>query len=383
MKNLFFEQGPIRPPSEAQSLLIRVTRNCSWNQCQFCSIYKGNTFERRTVEEIKADIDTVREIIDEVKALSWRNGLSGRITADIANYFLRQKDIHTSTASVIAWLFYGTNAVFLQDANNLILTADHLIQMLEYLNQKIPGINRITTYARSQTAVRKTVDDLKRMRAAGLNRVHVGLESGADQVLQLMRKGVTAEGHIQGGRNIIDAGMELSEYVMPGLGGKRLAEEHAVETARVLNAIDPHFIRLRTFHMSDSLPLNEKVESGGFEISTPGEVAEEIRLFIENLEGITSTVISDHIGNMLGDVEGKLPKDKQNMLDAIDRFLKLNDEDRLHYQVGRMMGLYHGVSDMNQPGLYRQVEDTLHRFKSEFSGEINDVLIKMHDRLMR
>jgi len=383
MKNLFFEQGPIRPPSEAQSLLIRVTRNCSWNQCQFCSIYKGNTFERRSVEEVKADIDIIREIVDEVKALSWRNGLSGRITADIANYFLRQKDIHTSTASVITWLYYGTHAVFLQDANNLILNTGHLVQMLEYLNQKIPGISRITTYTRSQTAARKTVDDLKQVRTAGLDRVHVGLESGSDRVLELMKKGVIAEGHIQGGRNIIDAGMELSEYVMPGLGGKHLTEEHSVETARVLNAINPHFIRLRTFHMSDSLPLNEKIESGEFEICSPEEIVKEIRLFIEHLEGINSEVVSDHIGNMLGDVEGKLPKDKQNMLDALDRFLNLDDEDRLHYQVGRMMGLYHGVPDMNDPGLYRQVEDTLHRFKSEFTNDINDVLIKMHDRLMR
>jgi radical SAM superfamily enzyme YgiQ (UPF0313 family) len=383
MKQLIFEQGPIRPPSEAQSLLIRVTRNCSWNQCQFCSIYKHSKFERRTVEEVKADIDIIREIIDEAKALSWRNGLSGRITADIANYFLRQNNLHTSTASVIAWLYYGTNAVFLQDANNLILSADHLVQILEYLNRRVPGINRITTYARSQTAARKTVDDLKRMRAAGLDRVHVGLESGSDRVLELMKKGVTGEGHIKGGKNIIEAGMELSEYYMPGLGGKHLAEDHAIETARVLNAINPHFIRLRTFHMSDSLPLNEKVESGEFEIRSPEEVVGEIGLFIENLDGITSTIVSDHIGNMLGDVEGKLPEDKQNMLDAIDRFLQLNAEERVHYQVGRMMGLYHGVSDMMRPVLHRQVEDTLNRFKSEFKSDINDVLIKMHDKLMR
>lgn len=383
MKQYIFEQGPIRPPSEAQSLLIRVTRNCSWNQCQFCSIYKGNTFERRTVDEVKADIDTIREIIDEVKALSWRNGLSGRITADIANYFLRQKGIHTSTASVIAWLYYDTNAVFLQDANNLILKTDHLAKMLDYLNKKIPGISRITTYSRSQTAARKPVDELKRLKAAGLNRIHVGLESGADRVLKFMRKGVTAEGHIQGGRHVIDAGMELSEYVMPGLGGKHFSQEHAVETARVLNAINPHFIRLRTFHMSDMLPLREKLDSGAFKILSPVEIVEEIKLFVENLNDINSTVISDHIGNMLGDVEGRLPEDKQKMLDAIDRFLSLNAEDRLHYQVGRMMGLYHGVADMNQPVLYRQVEARLDQFKSEFQNDINEVLVKMHDRLMR
>ena len=383
MKQLSFEQGPIRPPSEARSLLLRVTRSCSWNQCQFCTVYKTTKFERRTVDEVKADIDIVREIVDEATSFSQRTGLSGEITADVANYLLGRDGLHHSTASVIAWLYYGTNAVFLQDANNLILKADQLVPMLEYLNEKIPEITRITTYSRSQTCARKSLDELKRIRAAGLSRVHVGLETGADRVLKFMKKGVTAEGHIKGGRNVIDAGMELSEYYMPGLGGKEMWEEHSVETARVVNAINPHFIRLRTLHVRENLPLHEKLVSGDFELRTPDEIVEEIRLFIENLDGITSYIASDHIGNLLQDVEGRLPEDKAKMLEALDRYCNLDDEQRVHYQVGRMMGRYHGVLDMAEPGIHQQVEKTVNRLKEDYGKDLSSRLVQIHDKLMR
>jgi radical SAM superfamily enzyme YgiQ (UPF0313 family) len=383
MEQLSFEQGPIRPPSEARSLLLRVTRSCSWNKCQFCSVYKSNKFERRTVDEVKADIDTVVEMINSVKAVSWKMGLSGQITSQLAQYFFDRPGYSQSFLSVVAWLYYATHAVFLQDANNLILDAEKLVAMLEYLNEMVPDISRITTYSRSQTVARRSVEDLKRIRAAGLNRVHVGLESGSDKVLKFMKKGVNAEGHIKGGRNVIEAGMELSEYYMPGLGGRELWKEHSFETARVLNAINPHFIRLRTLHVGQQLPLYQQVQSGEFELRTPEEIVVEIKLFIENLEGITSYVASDHIGNMLQDVEGQLPQDKQRMLDAIDRFLDLESDERLHYHVGRVMGVYNGVPDMAQPRARQKVEETIDRLKNQYKDGLDDVLVQIHDRVMR
>ena len=383
MKQLSFEQGLIRPPSEARSLLLRVTRNCSWNKCQFCSVYKGTKFERRSVAQVKVDIDTVKEIISTVKSLSWRMGFSGQVNEQVAQYFFDQSGLNQGLLSVVAWLYYGTNAVFLQDANNLILSADHLVSMLEYLNEKISGITRITTYSRSKTVARKSLEDLKRIRAAGLNRVHVGLESGSDKVLKFMKKGVTADGQIKGGRNVVEAGMELSEYYMPGLGGRAMWKEHSIETARALNAINPHFIRLRTLHVGQVLPLYQLVESGEFELRSPDEIVEEIRVFIENLEGINSYVASDHIGNMLQDVEGQLPQDKQHMLDAIDRYLDLEPEQRMHYQVGRLMGLYTGVRDMALPRVHQQVEDAMDKLKSRYKDGINEALIEIHNQLMR
>ncbi|MBW1708964.1 MAG: radical SAM protein [Deltaproteobacteria bacterium] len=384
MKHLSFEQGPIRPPSEARSLLMRVTRNCNWNQCIFCTTYRGNhNFERRTVDEVKADIDTVVEIINEAKTLSWKMGLSGEISGELAQRFFDQPGLDYSFLSVIAWLYYGTQAVFLQDANNIILKADDLAQMLDYLNQKIPGISRITTYARSQTAARKSLEDLQKIREAGLSRVHIGLETGYDPLLKYMKKGVNAEAHIIGGRKIIEAGMELSEYYMPGLGGSAMWKEHAIETARVLNAINPHFIRLRTLHVGKTLPLYQRLESGEFELRTPSETVEEIRLLVENLDGITSRMVSDHIGNLLQDVEGKFPEDKGRILEAIDRYLALNEEEQLHYQVGRVMGLYNGVTDMSKPGLSYRVNETVKKLKAKYDGQTQDILIGLHDQLMR
>ncbi|MBW2086164.1 MAG: radical SAM protein [Deltaproteobacteria bacterium] len=384
MKHLAFEQGPIRPPSEARSLLLRVTRNCNWNQCLFCTTYRARgKFERRTVDEVKADIDTVAEIVNQAKALSWKMGHSGQVTGEVAQHFFDQPGLDYSALSVVAWLYYGTQAVFLQDANSLMLKADDLAAMLDYLNEKIPGISRITTYARSQTAARTDLEDLKKMRKAGLTRVHIGLESGYDPLLKLMKKGVKAEGHITGGQKIIEAGMELSEYYMPGLGGRAMWKEHAVETARVLNAINPHFIRLRTLHVRETLPLYQLIEAGEFELRTPSETVEEIRLLVENLEGINSYLVSDHIGNMLQDVEGRLPQDKERILTAIDRYLDLDEEECLNYQVGRVMGLYNGVLDMTRPALFQQVDETVSRLKKKWNGGVQDVLTELHDHLMR
>lgn len=383
MNMLTFEQGPIRPPSEARSLLFRVTRNCSWNKCKFCSVYKEYKFERRSVDEVKADIDTVSEIIKTIKGVSWKMGFSGTVTPQVAQYFSERAAYGFAFQSVVAWLYYGTQAVFLQDGNNLILKAENLAKMLNYLNEKVPGITRITTYSRSQTVAKKSIDELKIVREAGLNRVHIGLESGSDRVLKFMNKGVTGEGHIRGGRNIIEAGMELSEYTMPGLGGSVMWREHALETARVLNAINPHFIRLRTLHVRPSIPLHADVESGAFELRTPDETVEEIRMFIENLDGITSYVASDHIGNMLQDVEGRLPEDKQKMLDAIDRYLELDKEARLRYQIGRVMGLFTGVRDMDNPAVSLQVEEILDRLKRRYDNDLDQAVVQIHDQLMR
>ncbi|MEW5725595.1 MAG: radical SAM protein [Thermodesulfobacteriota bacterium] len=381
MKELSFEQGPIRPPSEARSLLIRVTRNCNWNKCLFCPVYKKRTFSRRTVEEVKADIDTIAEMIQEVRATSWRLGFSGQVNQQVAACFFNQ-DLPQSYLSVAAWLYYGTGAVFLQDANNLILGADSLVEILEYLKEKIPGITRVTSYARSSTVARKTQEELDRIRAAGLDRIHIGLESGYDPLLRLMKKGVTAAAHVEAGRKAKKAGMELSEYYMPGLGGRARWREHALETAKALSAINPDFIRLRTLRVPDRIELYNLVQSGRFELLSDDEVVEEIRLFIEHLAGITSFVASDHIMNLLQDVEGYLPRDKEFMLETIDRYLNLDQEGRLHYRLGRRIGLYEGVADMARPELAVKVNQALDQIRSQYPGGLEPVLDELANRMV-
>jgi hypothetical protein len=203
-------------------------------------------------------------------------------------------------------------------------------------------------------------DDIDAIAGAGLNRIHIGLESGSDAVLKMVKKGCTKEMHITAGRKVKAAGMELSEYVMPGLGGRKLSREHALETADALNRIDPDFIRLRSLAIPSKLPLYEEFKSGRFEKCTDTMMAEEILLFLENLSGITSTVKSDHILNLLQDVEGKLPGDREKMLSAVKSFLALDGESRMHYQVGRRIGLFAGVGDMTDGAGLSRVKAICH-----------------------
>jgi radical SAM superfamily enzyme YgiQ (UPF0313 family) len=193
------EQGPIRPPSEAYSLLLRVTRNCPWNRCEFCHTYKGQKFSLRTVKEVKQDIDRVKEIVSEINRISWQYGFGGEITAPLVNLLFQQgQQIPDGFRQVALWLFQGGKNVFLQDGNNLILKTIDLVEILKYLKESFPSIERVTSYARSKTVSKKTVEELIGLREAGLTRIHFGLESGYDKLLQYIQKGVTAEEHIRG-----------------------------------------------------------------------------------------------------------------------------------------------------------------------------------------
>ncbi|MCD6352935.1 MAG: radical SAM protein, partial [Proteobacteria bacterium] len=318
----YFEQGPIRPPNEAKSLLVRVTRNCPWNKCGFCRTYRGERFSLRSLEEVKQDIVTIKNIYDEIRAVSWRLGFKGEVNQIVIQHLYEGRHGHSSCfMNVAMWLYFGEGSVFLQDANNLTVKTSDLVEILSFLKKTFPDITRITTYARSKTiARRKTVEELKSLRDAGLSRIHIGLESGSDAVLDLIRKGVTAAEHIEAGRKVKKSGISLSEYVIPGLGGKKLWQQHALETARVLNQINPDYIRLRTLRVLDGAGLDEKVASGEFEPSGDEEIVREIRLMIEHLDGINSHLVSDHILNLLEEVEGKLPEDKPRMFSVIDRF---------------------------------------------------------------
>ena len=182
-----FEQGPIRPPSEARSLLLRVTRNCPWNQCLFCPVYKGTKFSLRTVDEIKKDIQTARDMANDIKALSWKLATGGEVNDQVVRAIFGDSSYSDSCRSIAAWLYYGTGACFLQDADNLVMKTRDLVEVLTFLREKFPEITRVTTYSRSRTIVRKSVDSLKQIRDAGLNRVHIGLETGYDPLLKLVK----------------------------------------------------------------------------------------------------------------------------------------------------------------------------------------------------
>jgi len=378
---LSFEQGPIRPPNEARSLLLRVTRNCPWNQCMFCPVYKGQKFSLRTVEEIKKDIQTARDIADDIKALSWKVGEKGLVTNPVMSAILNNHYSY-SYQSVAMWLYYGTGECFLQDADNFILKTSDFVEVLRFLRETFPDLTRVTTYSRSRTVSRKSPVEMKEIKEAGLDRVHIGLESGCDQVLKFIKKGVTADRHIDAGKKVLDAGMSLSEYIMPGLGGQALWKEHAIDTATVLNQINPHYIRLRSLRVPMHAPLYQKLISGEFTMCTDDQVVEEIKLFLETLDDtITSTIMSDHIMNLLEEIKGKLPEDKENMLHVIERYQNLSESERIIYRIGRRGGVYSSTDD-----LYRDQStyDKINRLVSDLSDkgadEIEQFINEMANR---
>jgi radical SAM superfamily enzyme len=201
------------------------------------------------------------------------------------------------------------------------------------------------------------------MRQSGLNRIHIGMESGSDQVLKIVRKGSSKKDHITAGLKVKKAGMELSEYVMPGLGGTELSREHALETADALNAINPEFIRLRSLAIPEHVELYRLYRSGSFTKPTDRETATEILLFLETLTGITSTLKSDHILNLFEEIQGKFPDDKEKMTSVIINFLQLDPHEQMLYQVGRRTGIFHYLADLNDPVRRAQVEETCTRFQ--------------------
>jgi biotin synthase-like enzyme len=364
------ELGPIRPPSEASSLLLRVTRNCSWNRCKFCHIYKGKRFELRPVADIKQDILTVKAIQDKLKEAALKAGYGGDVGA--AASAILNNPLSETHFNVALWLYHGGTSAFLQDANTLIMPTPDLVEVIKFLKETLPTITRITSYGRSKTAAKKKLEELKALHEAGLDRLHIGLESGYDPLLAYMDKGVTAADHIAGGKNVVASGISLSEYVLLGMGGKKMWREHATETARVLNEINADFIRVRTLTIKEGMPLYDEVKSGQFIRASDEEIVAEEKLLIENLN-CRSTFVSDHITNLLQEIEGRLPDDKEKMLAVIDRFQSLSAEERQNFRLGRRIGIYAALDDLNDPGKHGLVEQAVAKVAKD--GKVDEELI--------
>ncbi|MDF9409079.1 radical SAM protein [Pelotomaculum isophthalicicum JI] len=360
---LSFEQGPIRPPSEAASLLLRLTRNCPWNKCAFCRSYKGATFSRRSVEEIKNDIDTVVKMCRSVQEISRKSGFGGLLNMDVMVKLYNTGDYQLF--HVASWLYNGGKTVFLQDANSLVMKTDDVVEILRYLKESLPSVERVTTYARSSTLARKSVEELTALKQAGLSRIHVGMESGSDDVLKLINKGATAQQHIEAGRRVKESGISLSEYVILGMGGKRWSKEHALETARVLNMINPDFIRMRSLTVAEGTPLSQKARNGEFAEETEEEVVAGEKLLIERLDGIQSNLVSDHSMNLLEEVNGKLPEDKPAMIGIIDRFLALPEREKQNFILGKRWGVYRVLDDLRDASNHARVADALDKLEKE------------------
>jgi radical SAM superfamily enzyme YgiQ (UPF0313 family) len=286
-----YDFPPFRPPSEANSLLLRVTRGCPWNRCTFCSMYKGMKFEIRDLEEILGDIELAKDL-------------------------------------------YGNRVrtIFIGDSNSLVAKTEMLVKILNALFSSFPHIERVTSYARAKTIAKKPLEDLIKIYQAGLTRLHVGLETGDRDLLKKIEKGATPEEMIEGGRKAKKAGFEYSLYVLLGVGGEEKWEQHAKGTAEVLNQVDPHFIRVRTFIPQPNSPLYEAMVEGSFQPASPETILKETKLLLEKLQ-VTSQFLSDHISNLLP-LHGKLPEDKEKMIQMIEEALKeLRENDLLREEM--------------------------------------------------
>jgi radical SAM superfamily enzyme YgiQ (UPF0313 family) len=277
-----YEEPVFRPPSEANSFLIQATIGCPHNKCTFCGMYKMKKFRVRPLAEIKEDIAFAAQV-------------------------------------------YGNRVrtVFLPDGNTIFMKTAQLIDVCETLGKAFPKLERITTYGAAKFLVLKTVNELKALHAAGLKRIHAGLESGDDETLTYIKKGATAVECIEAGRRVKEAGMELSEYVLVGIGGRARWRQHAVESARVLNAIEPDFVRLRTYVPVPNAPIFKDIEESKFELPSPHEALRETRLLVESLTCRT-LLLSDHISNN-ANVEGQLPRDRDSMLNRLDTALAMDE----------------------------------------------------------
>lgn len=352
ISKLSFAVGVYRPPSEggSSSLLLRITENCPWNKCTFCEMYKGHPFVYRTVADIKADIDTVKVMVDEIREVSRKVGQKGQINREVLRALLSINPYLNENhcfSTVFSWLYYGGKTAFLQDANSMIMRPNEFIDVLQHLRKTLNTLTRVTSYTRSKTLAQRKLEELIAIREAGLDRIHVGLETGDDEVLKIVRKGVTSAEQIEGGKKAMAAGFQLSEYWMPDLGGRERWRQHAENTARVLNEINPNYIRSRPFVPRQGTEIFEDYEQGRLHISSPHERLEELRVMIENLN-VTSRVCFDHNmnswtnrqGGLLfsQDYEGyKFPEEKAHVLELIQEGLSV-DESR-HIDIKELIAM--------------------------------------------
>ena len=270
-----------RPPSEANSFILRVTIGCAHNRCTFCSMYRGVNFRARPLSELEP--------------------------------IIQQTARH----------YPNLRRVFLADGDALVLSTDRILSIIELLKSHFPKLSRISCYGGPLDILRKTPADLQLLKQAGLQLVYLGIESGDDEVLTRVQKGVTGEQMIEAGRKIIAAGMKLSAMLVLGLGGRELSRQHALNSARVASAINPTMLSALTLMLHRGTPLRAEAEQGKFQPLSPYEFVLELKELISNLNMQSPCIFrSNHVSNMLP-LAGTLPEDKNSLLLQAEEALQL------------------------------------------------------------
>ncbi len=358
-----FEQGPIRPPSEAHSLLVRAIRNCGWNRCTFCPVYKGAKASLRAVEDVLADVDAMAAAADVLR----RHGV-GAVHDDL---------VPSEAYQVALFLRDGSRHVFLQDADPCALRPEKLATVIRRVRERFPSVDRVTTYGRAATLARRTPEQVALLVEAGLTRVHLGLESGADEVLMAIDKGCSGGDLIGAGENVVRAGLELCFYLMPGLGGRDAAAAHVAGSARVLRAVAaaapaerPLVVRLRTAAVVPGTPLAAREATGEFVLPDDVEIAQELHDLLEALGDARVELRSDHALNLLPGLEGSLPDDRIRLIAMLDAFLSLQPDEQARFAVGARLGLFRSLDDRLDPARRAHLEQQIGDYRDAAPDEL-------------
>jgi radical SAM superfamily enzyme YgiQ (UPF0313 family) len=283
-----YEGSLYRPPSEAYSLIIQATIGCSHNKCTFCSMYKDKKFRIRPLDEILADIEESRRNYRSIKR------------------------------------------VFLADGNALVMKTDDLRKILARIREIMPECERVGIYSSPKDILRKTGEELAEFKELGLGIVYMGLESGNDEILKSIKKGVTSEEMVEAGKKLRNSGINLSVTLISGIGGKAAWREHALESARVINEIDPEYLGLLTLLVEPGTEMEQQLEKGLIELLGPKEIMEETRLLIDKLNLSNCVFRSNHASNYYA-LAGTMPKDKQRLLQEIDEAKKQGNDYKDEY----------------------------------------------------
>jgi radical SAM superfamily enzyme YgiQ (UPF0313 family) len=300
----FVRPDIIRPPSEWNSYFLPVTSGCSNNTCAFC-MYYGSKLQMRDVDDVKNEIDGLALFTQSRVRLP----NLPKVVYDVAQGWDGKK-------------------VFLQDADALVYPFPKLREVLQYLNEKLPSVERIGIYATPQDILRRSSEELKELKRLKLGIFYTGLETGDDELLQKIGKGVGSHEFIEAGKKVKEAGITFSVTVILGLGGVEGSQKHALATARVLSEMDPEYVGALTLTFVPGTPLYEQRERGEFHPLSPFQSLEELKLIIENSNFTDCFFSSMHASNYLS-VRGRLPRDKERMLRQINTVLAARDPSLL------------------------------------------------------
>lgn len=289
-----YEEPLFRPPAEAYSAIVQATIGCSWNQCAFCEMYTSKKFRARPMDEVLADVS---KLADHYRG--------------------------------------SAKKVFLADGNAFVLSAARLTQILEHVQKEFGRIQRVACYASSRDILAKSDQELLQLRERGLKLLYVGIETGDDELLQRINKGETYQTTLEGISRAHNAGIDTSIMILNGLGGKLYAQQHAINSARIINALNPKFLSTLTL----SMPYGEEHFKGKFkgeyQQQTVVEIMQELRLFIEHLEVENVIYRSNHVSNNLI-LAGTLSRDKDDLLQQIDTAIAATPSDLMPLQSGAL-----------------------------------------------